>query len=63
MQLFRLRVVVVGLAVHFSYSDLEKQGKLSSDVLQPWKRVLEDVLILARQFKQVSQFLARMTWC
>lgn len=27
---------------------------LSSDVLQPWKRVLEPVLWVARRFKQVS---------
>lgn len=42
-----------GYAVHFSYEDLKKQGKLSSDPLQPWKRVLEDVLKVARDYNQV----------
>jgi hypothetical protein len=42
-----------GLAVYFSYADLKAQGKLSSDKLQPWKRVAEDVLTIARDFKQV----------
>jgi hypothetical protein len=39
--------------VYFSYKDLEAQGMLSSDVLQPWKRVLDPVLWTARKFKQV----------
>lgn len=42
-----------GFALYFSYKDLEKQGKLSSDKLQPWKRVLEDVLAIARNYRQV----------
>jgi hypothetical protein len=42
-----------GYAVHFSYADLEKQGKLSSDLLQPWKRVAEDILQIARAYKQI----------
>ena len=42
-----------GYAVYFSYKDLERQGKLSSDKLQPWKRVLEDVLLIARNYHQV----------
>ena len=42
-----------GYAVYFSYADLAKQGKLSSDKLQPWKRVLEDVLVIARNYRQV----------
>jgi len=42
-----------GYAVHFSYVDLEKQGKLSSDLLQPWKRVVEDILEIARKHKQI----------
>jgi hypothetical protein len=43
-----------GYGVYFSYRDLEAQGMLSSDVLQPWKRVLDPVLWVARRFKQVS---------
>ena len=42
-----------GYAVHFSYADLAKQGKLSSDRRQPWKRVVEDILVIARDYKQV----------
>ena len=42
-----------GYAVYFSWKDLENQGKLSSDKLQPWKRVLEDVLVIARNHRQV----------
>jgi hypothetical protein len=42
-----------GFGVYFSYDDLLAQGKLSSDLLQPWKRVLEDVLVVARKYKQV----------
>lgn len=42
-----------GYAVYFSYDDLSKQGKLSSDILQPWKRIVEDVLTVARKHKQV----------
>jgi hypothetical protein len=43
-----------GFAVYFSYKDLQAQGKLSSDKLAPWKRVMEDVLEIAREFRQVS---------
>lgn len=42
-----------GLAVFFSYEDLEKQGKLSSDKLQPWKRILDPILDVARKHHQV----------
>lgn len=42
-----------GYSVYFSYKDLFKQGMLSSDKLLPWKRVKEDILIIARKFKQV----------
>ena len=42
-----------GYAVHFSYSDLLKSGKLSSDRRQPWKRVVDDVIEIARDYKQV----------
>jgi hypothetical protein len=42
-----------GYAVYFSYDDLDKQGKLSSDPLQPWKRVAEDMLRIARDYHQV----------
>eukprot|EP00605_Chrysophyceae_sp_TOSAG23-4_P000855 GSChrysophyteH1.ASY1.ANO1.946.1 assembled CDS len=42
-----------GYAVYFAYDDLLSQGKLSSDKLKPWKRVLEDVLDVAREFRQV----------
>lgn len=42
-----------GYAVYYSYEDLKLQGKLSSDTLQPWKRVLEPILAVARDFKQV----------
>ena len=41
------------MAIYFAYTDLEKQGKLSSDKLMPYKRVLEDVLVIARNYKQV----------
>ena len=42
-----------GVAVHFSLSDLKHQGMLSSDRIYPWKRAREEVLKVARQFKQV----------
>jgi len=42
-----------GIAVYYSYDDLEGQGKLSSDIHQPWKRILDDVLVIARDFKQI----------
>lgn len=42
-----------GFAVYFSYSDLKKNGKLSSDKRQPWKRVVDDVIQIAREYKQV----------
>lgn len=42
-----------GFGLYYSYDDLSKHGKLSSDILQPWKRVLEDVLVVARKYKQV----------
>ena len=42
-----------GYAIYFSYVDLAKQGKLSSDRRQPWKRVLDDVLKIARDYNQV----------
>ena len=43
-----------GWAVYFNYDDLAKQGRLSSDKLRPWKRILEDVLNVARDYRQVS---------
>lgn len=42
-----------GFAVFFSYEHLKAQGKLAADSLQPWKRVLEDVLSIAREYRQV----------
>jgi hypothetical protein len=45
-----------GYAVYFSYDDLKKQGKLSTNVLSPWSRVEEDILAIARDFKQVCFF-------
>ena len=42
-----------GYALYFSYADLAKQGKLSSDRRQPWKRVLDDILKIARDYNQV----------
>lgn len=42
-----------GLAVYFSYDDLKKQGKWSTDKRKPYKRVLEDVLVVARHYRQV----------
>lgn len=46
-------IVEDGYAVFFSYQELENQGKLSSDTLQPWKRISEDILSIARQFRQI----------
>jgi len=43
-----------GWAVYFKYEDLEKQGRLSSDKLRPWKRILDDILNIARDYRQVS---------
>jgi hypothetical protein len=43
-----------GYAVYFSYEDLKKQGKFSSDKLEPHKRVLEDIMVIARDYKQIS---------
>eukprot|EP01038_Epipyxis_sp_PR26KG_P010495 gene10495-14106_t len=43
----------VGYGVYFSYDDLAKQGKLSSDVSSPWKRVSEDIITIARKYRQV----------
>lgn len=42
-----------GYGVYFSYPDLDTQGKLSGDVLQPWKRVNEEMMWIARKYKQV----------
>lgn len=42
----------MGVAAYYAYSDLDAQGKLSSDPLKKWKRVLEPVLVVAREFKQ-----------
>jgi len=42
-----------GYGVYFSYKDLTKQGMLSSDRLAPFKRVKEEVLVIARKFKQI----------
>jgi hypothetical protein len=46
-----------GFAVYFSYDDLEKQGKLSSDKLSPHKRVIEDMLTVARKYYQIHIML------
>lgn len=43
----------IGLAVYYSYDDLTKSGRVSSDPLQPWKRISEDLLKIARRFKQI----------
>ena len=43
-----------GWAVYFNYDDLAKQGRLSSDKLRPWKRILNDILNIARDYRQVS---------
>ena len=42
----------IGYAAYFSYKDLEAAGRLSSDVLQPYKRIVDDMLVLARKYKQ-----------
>ena len=42
-----------GYGVYYSYKDLAAQGMLSSDKLQPWKRVQESVVWTARRFKQI----------
>jgi len=42
-----------GFGVYFSFDDLARQGKLSSDQLKPWKRVLEDIIAIARSHRQV----------
>lgn len=42
-----------GFAVYFSLDDLKRQGMLSSDTHQPWKRTLEPVLQVARDHRQV----------
>lgn len=41
-----------GLAIHFSLAHLEEQGKLSSDVMFPWKRVTDSILKIARNNRQ-----------
>ena len=42
-----------GWGVYFAYDDLAAQGKLSSDKMRPWKRVLDDILVIARDHRQV----------
>lgn len=42
-----------GYAVYFSLEDLKRQGMLSSDPQQPWKRTLDPVLKIARDQRQV----------
>lgn len=42
-----------GIAVFFSLEDLERQGMLSSDPHEPWKRTLEPVLKAAREHRQI----------
>lgn len=39
-------------AIYYSYDDLQAIGKLSSDTSKPWKRIVENVLTLAREYKQ-----------
>ena len=46
-----------GLAVHFSLSDLKKQGRLSNDILYPWNGVTEDILKIARNHRQSYIFI------
>ena len=42
-----------GYGAYFSYKDLVAQGMLSSDKLQPWKRLQDPIMKIARKFKQV----------
>jgi hypothetical protein len=44
-----------GLAVYYSYDYLDKEGKLSADVDQPFKRILDEIVVVAREFKQVGR--------
>lgn len=41
-----------GFAVYYSYRHLKEHGKLSSDSLLPWKRIVEEVLNVARKHSQ-----------
>ena len=43
--------------MHFSLSDLEKQGKLSSDVLFPWKRATDSIMKIARDNRQTYVYV------
>ncbi len=45
-----------GYAVHFNYDDLKKQGKLSSDPFQPWKRMEDNIVEIMRRFRQPIVF-------
>ena len=42
-----------GFAVYFSLDDLKSQGMLSSDAHEPWKRTVEPILKVARDYRQV----------
>lgn len=42
-----------GYGVYYSWDDLSRHGQLSSDGLRPWKRVLPQMLAVARKFKQI----------
>lgn len=42
-----------GFAVHFSLDDLKQQGMLSSDSHEPWKRTVDPILKIARDYRQV----------
>ena len=46
-----------GLAVHFSLADLKRQGRLSSDVVYPWKRATDSILKVARKHRQSYIFV------
>jgi hypothetical protein len=42
-----------GIAVYYSDEDLLRQGMMSSDVHYPYKRVQEEILKIARKYKQI----------
>lgn len=43
----------IGLAIYYSYQDLANYGLLSSDPERPWKRLQQDMLSIARKYKQI----------
>ena len=55
-----------GFGVYFSYADLEKQGKLSNDHRKQegkWARVSEDIMWIARKYRQVRFAALRGSMC